>query len=187
MHVQNLCRQTGTVLILDEIQSGYGRTGQFFAYQKVPDLIPDLVTVAKGMGNGFPVGGVLIGPAFQASYGLLGTTFGGNHLACSAALAVLEVMESEDLMTNARLKGNDLCNGLTSLPGVIEVRGRGLMLGVEFDYDVKDLRKNLLFNQHLFVGSSSNPNTIRLLPPLSISDEDVSRCLDSFRSELASS
>ncbi len=187
LHVQNLCRQTGTVLILDEIQSGYGRTGQFFAYQKVPDLIPDLVTVAKGMGNGFPVGGVLIGPAFQASYGLLGTTFGGNHLACSAAQAVLEVMESEDLMTNARLKGNDLCNGLTSLPGVIEVRGRGLMLGVEFDYDVRDLRKNLLFSQHLFVGSSSNPNTIRLLPPLSISDEDVSRCLDSFRSELASS
>lgn len=187
LQLQNLCRQTNTVLILDEIQSGYGRTGQFFAYQAVPELKPDLITVAKGMGNGFPIGGVLIGPAFQASYGLLGTTFGGNHLACSAALAILEVMESEDLMTNARLKGKDLYNGLTSLPGVIEVRGRGLMLGVEFDYEVKDLRKNLLFNQHLFVGSSSNPNTIRLLPPLSITEEDVSRCLNSFRSELVNS
>ena len=171
--LSRLCKIHNVVLILDEIQSGYGRSGKFFAYQYA-DIEPDLITVAKGMGNGFPIGGVLIHPKFKAKYGLLGTTFGGNHLACAAGLAVLEVMEQENLVENAAKVGVYLTEKLQQLEaGIKEVRGRGLMVGLEFDYPIKDLRKQLLFEEKLFSGSSSNPNVMRLLPPLNITEKEV--------------
>lgn len=170
--LSRLCKQHDVVLILDEIQSGYGRSGKFFAFQYA-DIQPDLITVAKGMGNGFPIGGVLIHPKFEAKYGLLGTTFGGNHLACAAGLAVLEVLENENLLENATKVGAYLMEKLQDLEGIKEVRGRGLMIGLEFDYPIKPLRKQLLFEEKLFTGSSSNPNVIRLLPPLNITEREA--------------
>ncbi|MEX0722310.1 MAG: aminotransferase class III-fold pyridoxal phosphate-dependent enzyme [Gracilimonas sp.] len=170
-HVRALCDETGTVLILDEVQSGIGRTGKFFAHQ-LSGVEPDVITMAKGMGNGFPVGGVLIHPKFKASFGMLGTTFGGNHLACAASLAVLEVIEREQLMKNAREVGKYLADKLKNLPRVTEVRTFGLMTGVEFDQPVADWRKELLYEHHIFTGSSSNKNVLRLLPPLSITKEE---------------
>ncbi|MFN7117363.1 MAG: aspartate aminotransferase family protein [Saprospiraceae bacterium] len=178
-----LCNEYNTVLILDEIQSGYGRSGQFFAFQYA-DIQPDLITVAKGMGNGFPIGGVLIHPKFQAKHGLLGTTFGGNHLACAAGLAVLEVMESENLIKNAANIGSYLLEQLNNFDGVQEVRGRGLMIGVEFDFPTGDLRKKLLFDEHVFVGSASNANVIRLLPPLSLSKAEADLFLEKLNKAL---
>ncbi|NND08165.1 MAG: aspartate aminotransferase family protein [Saprospiraceae bacterium] len=168
----------GAVLILDEVQSGYGRTGNFFAHQIAKDLRPDLITVAKGMGNGFPIGGVLISPNFEARYGLLGTTFGGNHLACAAGLAVLEVIEQENLLDHARTMGRKLSTALKQMKDVVEVRGSGLMLGLEMPYVVKDLRKELLFDHKLFVGSAANANTLRLLPPLNVTEDEVNTCLE---------
>jgi len=170
--LSRLCKMYDVVLILDEIQSGYGRSGKFFAYQYA-DIQPDLITVAKGMGNGFPIGGVLIHPKFEAKYGLLGTTFGGNHLACAAGLSVLEVLENENLLENATKVGAYLMAKLQELEGIKEVRGRGLMIGLEFDYPIKDLRKQLLFEEKLFTGSSSNPNVMRLLPPLNITEREA--------------
>lgn len=170
--LQTLCRAHGALLILDEIQSGYGRSGDFFAFQAA-GIEPDLITVAKGMGNGFPVGGVLIHPRIQASYGLLGTTFGGNHLACAAALSVLEVMEGEDLMANSRTVGDYLEKALRRLPGIKEVRGRGLILAAEFTFPVAPLRKHLLYREKVFTGSASDPYTLRLLPPLCLSLEEA--------------
>lgn len=177
--VRQLCDKHNTVLILDEIQSGYGRTGEFFAHQH-SGVTPDLVTVAKGMGNGFPVAGVLIHPKFKAAYGMLGTTFGGNHLACAAALSVLEVLESENLLENAKEMGAYLKEQLATISGVKEVRGLGLMLGAEFDFDVAELRKKLLFEHHIFTGSSSNKNTLRLLPPLSVSKTEIDFLIESL-------
>ncbi|HMO41716.1 MAG TPA: aminotransferase class III-fold pyridoxal phosphate-dependent enzyme, partial [Saprospiraceae bacterium] len=162
--LQTLCKTYNVVLILDEVQSGYGRSGRFFAFQYA-NIEPDLITIAKGMGNGFPIGGVLIHPKFEAKYGLLGTTFGGNHLACAAGLSVLETIENEHLIANAATIGDYLMTQLAQLDGVVEVRGRGLMIGVEFNFPTADLRKHLLYKQHVFVGSASNPNVIRLLPP----------------------
>lgn len=182
--LQSLCREYNTVLILDEIQSGYGRSGKFFAFQYT-DIRPDLITVAKGMGNGFPIGGVLIHPKFQAKYGLLGTTFGGNHLACAAGLAVLEVMENENLIDNAANVGKYLIEQLNNFDEVREVRGKGLMIGVEFDFSTADLRKHLLFKEHVFVGSASNPNVVRLLPPLSLSIQEAQLFLERFERSLA--
>ncbi len=173
-HLRALCYQHNTILILDEIQSGYGRSGDFFAFQRA-GITPDLITVAKGMGNGFPIGGVLIHPRFEPRYGLLGTTFGGNHLACAAGLAVLEIMASEDLMANARKVGETLRRACAELPEVREVRGRGLMLGLQFDQPVKPLRQHLLFEENVFTGSSSDPNTLRLLPPLSLPEPEALR------------
>ena len=167
-----LCQKYQAVLILDEIQSGYGRSGSFFAFQHA-NIEPDLITIAKGMGNGFPIGGVLIHPKFEAKYGLLGTTFGGNHLACAAGLAVLEIIEKENLMQNATIIGHYLKQHLAKLDGVIEVRGKGLILGVEFDFPIKSLRKTLLFEERVFTGSSSNPNVLRLLPPLNITKSEA--------------
>ncbi len=177
--LQTLCRAYDTVLILDEIQSGYGRSGKFFAFQYAA-IQPDLITVAKGMGNGFPIGGVLIHSKFEAKHGLLGTTFGGNHLACAAGLAVLEVMEKENLIHNAAYVGNYLLEQLNNIEGVREVRGRGLMIGVEFDFPTGDLRKKLLFEEHVFVGSASNPNVVRLLPPLSLSKAEADLFLEKW-------
>jgi len=177
------CKNHDTILILDEIQSGYGRSGAFFAFQYT-DVIPDLITVAKGMGNGFPIGGVLIHPRFEASYGLLGTTFGGNHLACAAGLAVLEVLESEQLIPHARQMGEKLMAELAQLPAVTEVRGHGLMIGMSMDFPIKPLRKQLLFEQHVFTGSSADPHTLRLLPPLNITEKEADQFLEGLKAGL---
>jgi acetylornithine/N-succinyldiaminopimelate aminotransferase len=182
--IQKLCQQTNTVFILDEIQSGYGRSGKFFAFQYVKGLEPDIVTTAKGMGNGFPIGGVLIHPKFKPKYGLLGTTFGGNHLACAAAIAVLDVLKKEKLIENAAKVGAYALEKMKTLEGVKEVRGIGLMIGVEFEFPTADLRKRLAFQQHVFVGSSSEANTVRLLPPLSISMADVDILVEKMKVEV---
>ena len=160
------CNETGAVLILDSVQCGYGRTGRFFSHQ-FSGIHPDLMTMAKGMGNGFPVGGVLISPIFKASYGLLGTTFGGNHLACAAAVAVLDIMKNENLIENAEVMGNYFMNGIRNIGGHKELRGRGLMIGIEYDFPVETLRHQLLFDHKLFTGVAGK-NTIRLLPSLAI-------------------
>lgn len=178
------CKETGTMLILDEVQSGYGRSGKFFAHQHA-DIRPDLITVAKGMGNGFPVGGVLISPEFDASYGLLGTTFGGSHLACTAAIAVLDVMKAEHLVENAQKVGDFLIDELRKIKGIKEVRGIGLMIGIEFDTEVKEIRSKLLFEKKIFTGVSGT-NTIRLLPPLCLSKADAKLFLEQFKDVLSS-
>jgi acetylornithine/N-succinyldiaminopimelate aminotransferase len=167
-----LCKKYMTVLIADEVQSGFGRTGDFFAFQK-HGITPHIISMAKGMGNGFPVGGILIHPSIKASYGLLGTTFGGNHLASTAALAVLEVLESENLMQNAKKMSAYFMEKAKSIPQLKQLKGRGLMLGLEFDFPVAALRKKLLFDHYLFTGSSKNPNLIRILPPLTIKKEHI--------------
>lgn len=176
--LRKICTETGTVLILDEIQSGYGRSGKFFAHQYA-DIRPDLITVAKGMGNGFPIGGVLISPIFEAVHGMLGTTFGGNHLACAAGIAVLDVMKDENLVQNAKEVGNYLMEKLKNISSIKEVRGRGLMIGIEMDYPVKDLRRKLLFEEKVFTGASGT-NVIRLLPPLSLTKADADLFLSRF-------
>ena len=171
--LQALCKQYGAVLICDEIQCGYGRSGKFFAHQWL-DIRPDIITCAKGIGNGFPMGAVLISPDFKPQYGQLGTTFGGNHLACTAALAVLDVMEQEQLVENAREVGEYLLNKLQELQKnekhIVDVRGRGLMIGIELDIPHKDVRSHLLFDDHIFTGCAST-NILRLLPPLCFSKE----------------
>lgn len=170
--IEELCKKHGAVFIMDEIQSGFGRTGDFFAHQHA-GVTPDLITMAKGMGNGFPIGGVLINPQFEAKYGLLGTTFGGNHLACAAGLAVLEVMEKEALVKNAHEVGQYLIGKLQSIKEIIEIRGRGLMLGLKFGFPIKDLRNHLVHSEKIFTGSASDPNVLRLLPPLSLTKKDA--------------
>lgn len=176
------CSAAGTVLILDEIQSGYGRSGKFFAHQYA-GVRPDIITMAKGIGNGFPLGGMLISPAIKPSYGMLGTTFGGNHLACAAGIAVLEIFESENLVENAREVGEYLMSQLKELPGIKEVRGRGLMIGIEFEEPVKELRRKLLFEQKVFTGASGT-NVLRLLPPLVLSKDDVDEFIKRFKAVL---
>lgn len=174
--------ETGTQLILDEIQSGYGRTGHFFAHQAA-GIRPDLITTAKGMGNGFPIGGVLIAPHFEARPGLLGTTFGGNHLACAAAIAVLDVMERDGLVENAATVGEYLLGELHKIGGLKEVRGRGLMIGIEIDGSGAELRKRLLFGKHVFTGGAG-ASTVRLLPALCLTREHADRFLDAFDATL---
>lgn len=182
--VQALCRRAGAVLILDEIQSGYGRTGKFFAHQ-FAGMQPDLITIAKGMGNGFPVAGVLIHPQFKATHGLLGTTFGGNHLACAAAVAVLEVMAAENLIDNSRVVGDYLLEHLRRIANrVREVRGRGLMIGLELDFPSAALRRRLLLQHHIFTGSAHDPNVIRLLPPLTLTRAHAQQFLEHFTAAL---
>ena len=178
------CTATGTMLILDEIQSGYGRSGKFFAHQHA-GIRPDIITTAKGMGNGFPIGGVLISPDIKAVHGMLGTTFGGNHLACSAAIAVLDVMKGEKLVENAASVGNYLIGKLKELRGIKEVRGLGLMIGIEMDDPVKELRNKLLFEHKVFTGASGT-NIIRLLPPLNLSKQDADLFLTRFKQALHS-
>lgn len=173
------CKANGTILILDEIQSGYGRSGKFFAHQYA-DIRPDLITVAKGMGNGFPIGGVLISPLFEASHGMLGTTFGGSHLACTAGIAVLDVMKVEHLTENAEKIGDYLIAELKQIPQIKEVRGLGLMIGIEFEQPIKEIRSQLLFDKKIFTGVTGT-NTIRLLPPLCLSKSDADSFLKSFK------
>ena len=168
---EKLCKQYGALLILDEIQSGYGRSGKFFAHQYTP-VKPDLITVAKGMGNGFPVGALLIAPEIKPWFGMLGTTFGGNYLACAASLAVLEIMENEKLVENAAEVGEYLINKLKNISGIKEVRGQGLMIGLEFDQQINDIRHILLKKHHIFTGVSGT-NIIRLLSPLTLTKEQA--------------
>ena len=180
--LQALCNATDTTLILDEIQSGCGRSGKFFAHQWA-GIRPDIITQAKGIGNGFPVGVVLISPKFQAVYGELGTTFGGNHLACAAAEAVLEVIEEENLLDNVNKVGNYLMEELKKIPQIKEVRGRGLMIGIEFDEPIKEIRHRLLFEEHVFTGVSGT-NVIRLLPPLTLSLDEAEEFIKRFKNVL---
>jgi len=175
--IESLCKEYKAFVILDEIQSGYGRSGDFFAHQK-SGIKPDLITVAKGMGNGFPIGGVLIHPKFKAKFGQLGTTFGGNHLACAAGLAVLEVIERENLISNAKIMGAYLKRKLKGQSGIKEIKGRGLMLGLKFNFPIKELRNKLLKEAHVFTGSASDKNVLRLLPPLTIGKLEADQFID---------
>ena len=175
----SLCKKHDVILILDEIQSGYGRTGKFFAFQH-HDIKPDIITTAKGMGNGFPIGAVLIAPKLKASYGLLGTTFGGNHLACAAAISVLEIIEKEDLMANVNEVSEYFIDRIKEIPQIKNNKGKGLMAGVEFDFEVGELRKKLIYDHHIFTGGAMNKNLLRILPPLTIKKEHI----DTFISAL---
>ncbi|MBP7810256.1 MAG: aspartate aminotransferase family protein [Bacteroidia bacterium] len=166
------CNETGAILILDEVQSGYGRSGKFFAHQYA-GIKPDLITIAKGMGNGFPIAGVLINPHFKAKYGLLGTTFGGNHLACVAAIAVLDVIKEENLIESAFALGEKWMKELKSIEGVKEVRGKGLMIGIEFNFHIAELKSTLTNEHHVLVGTASNKNVIRLLPALNVKQVEI--------------
>ena len=171
--LSEMCNSHDTALILDEVQAGFGRSGDFFAYQ-ISKIKPDVISMAKGMGNGFPIGGLLINQEkYEAKPGLLGTTFGGNHLACVASHAVLEVIENENLITNAKERGEQLMKAFEGIEAITNVKGRGLMLGAEFDFPIAALRKHLVFTENLFTGSSKNPNMLRLLPPLNISHGQV--------------
>lgn len=176
------CRAAGALLILDEIQSGYGRTGKFFAHQ-FAGIKPDLITVAKGMGNGFPVGGVLIQPGINPWSGMLGTTFGGNYLACAAALAVLEVIEHENLLQHAAAIGANWMNQLRAFTPIEQVRGRGLMIGFDLPATLNSLRNDLLFTHRIFTGEAK-PNTIRLLPSMAISPTEANVLIDALEKEL---
>lgn len=180
--LRQITQELGVVLILDEIQSGYGRTGKFFAHQYA-NISPDLITCAKGMANGFPIGGVLIAPHFEAKTGMLGTTFGGNHLACVAAIAVLDVIEQEQLIENARMVGEYLLSELSKIPQLKEIRGKGLMIGIDIEGNASELRKRLVFEKHIFTGGAGN-NTIRLLPALSITHEQANVFITTLKSML---
>jgi acetylornithine transaminase len=177
--LRKVCDEVGTLLICDEIQCGYGRSGKFFAHQHL-GVKPDIITCAKGIGNGFPMGAVLISPNIPASYGMLGTTFGGNHLACTAALAVLDVIENEHLVENAAKVGSYFLEELNKLkatnPHIVDVRGEGLMIGIEYDEPIKDFRNKLVHEKHMFTGAAST-NILRLLPPLSLSIEEAKLAL----------
>ncbi|MBQ3992660.1 MAG: aminotransferase class III-fold pyridoxal phosphate-dependent enzyme [Bacteroidaceae bacterium] len=189
--LRQLCTETGTVLICDEIQCGYGRSGRFFAHQHLfapeerADMAPDLITVAKGIANGFPMGALLVGPQFEAVYGQLGTTFGGNHMACAAALAVLDVMESERLVENARRVGDYLMQEISRIhsPKITEVRGCGLMIGIELDEPYRGIRNRLLTEQHCFTGCAGT-NTLRLLPPLCLTQQEAAEFVEKLRAVL---
>ncbi|SHI36310.1 acetylornithine aminotransferase [Mesonia phycicola] len=182
--LKQTCEKHQALLILDEIQSGYGRSGKFFAHQYA-NIEADLVTMAKGMGNGFPVAGVLIHPKIKAQFGMLGTTFGGNHLACAAGLAVLEVIEKENLLENAIAIGAFAKEEFAKIPQVKQVKGKGLMLGVEFDFPIKELRIQLLEEHNIFTGASANPNLLRILPPLTIQQKEILQFTNALKSLLS--
>ncbi len=179
--LQKLCHKHNVVFIMDEVQSGYGRTGKFFAHQHA-NVQPDIIAMAKGMGNGFPIGGILISPKFEAKKGMLGTTFGGNHLACAAAIAVLDVIKDECLIENAEDVGAYLKEQLSDCKGIIELRGKGLMIGVELEAKYVDLRNKLLFENHIFTGGAKN-NVMRLLPPLSVSKKEIDIFIEAYKKQ----
>jgi acetylornithine/N-succinyldiaminopimelate aminotransferase len=181
--LESLCKQYGIILILDEIQSGYGRTGKFFAHQHA-NIKPQIISIAKGMGNGFPVGGVLISPEIAAKKEMLGTTFGGNHLACAAAKSVLDVIESENLIQNAAAMGDYLLKALHGEAKIKEVRGNGLMIGIELYEPCAAIRNQLLQEHHIFTGSASNKNTLRILPSLAITKEELDIFIHAFKTIL---
>ena len=180
--IRSLCDQYDAVYIADSVQCGYGRTGQFYAHDYA-GVEADIYSMAKGMGNGFPIGGISISPKFKPWYGELGTTFGGNHLACAAAIAVLEVMENDNLMENAKEVGNYLINEFNKIPQISEVRGRGLMIGIELSETYSNVKKDLLFKHRIFTGEAK-PNVIRLLPALNISNEHADQFLTAIKTEL---
>ncbi|MEM9896219.1 MAG: aminotransferase class III-fold pyridoxal phosphate-dependent enzyme [Bacteroidota bacterium] len=182
--IEELCKLHEAIFIADEIQSGYGRTGKFFAHQHA-SVKPDIITVAKGMGNGFPVSGVLVAPEIVPWMGMLGTTFGGSHLACAAGMAVLEVLEGENLIENAAEKGSYLLNQLSIIDRIKEVRGKGLMIGIDLPVPAKEIREQLLHDYRIFTGSSSSPDTIRILPPLSVTKQDIDYFIQSLKATLS--
>ncbi|MBP8792036.1 MAG: aminotransferase class III-fold pyridoxal phosphate-dependent enzyme [Lutibacter sp.] len=182
--VQKVCNENCVLLILDEIQSGYGRSGKFFAFQ-YHNIQPDIITTAKGMANGFPIGGVLISDVFKAKYGMLGTTFGGSHLACAAAIAVLDIIEKENLIDNVNEVSAYFLQEIKSISKIKQIKGRGLMLGTEFDFEVGELRKKLIFEKNIFTGGSNNKNLLRILPPLSISKSDIDIFINALKELLA--
>lgn len=181
--LEQLSATYNAILIADEVQSGFGRTGDFFAFQK-HNITPDIISMAKGMGNGFPVGGILIHSKIKASLGLLGTTYGGNHLACVAVLSVLEAIESENLMANTKAVSNYFKNKAESLPQVKRVKGRGLMLGLEFDFPIASLRETLIYKHRIFTGNSKKPNVLRILPPLTIKEAHIDQFFEALKKEL---
>jgi len=181
--LQKICINYDAIFILDEIQSGYGRSGLFFAFQH-HDIQPDIITTAKGMGNGFPIGGVLISDKIEAKYGMLGTTFGGNHLACAAAIAVLDVMEKEELLDNVNEVSAYFLERIKEIPQVQKVKGRGLMLGVEFDFEVAEVRKKLIFEKHIFTGGAANKNLLRILPPLNVTKSQIDEFVGALKEVL---
>jgi len=177
------CKENDALLILDEIQSGYGRSGKFFAHQYA-SIQPDLITMAKGMGNGFPIGGILIAPQIKAKAGMLGTTFGGNHLACTAGIAVLDVLATEKLISNVIQMHQLLIDGLQHILGVRVIKGKGLMLGVQFDFPVKEMRSKLLYEHHVFTGAASDPTLLRILPPLGIDAAHIQTFIHALKNVL---
>ena len=181
--LRETCDKYDICLIADEVQSGFGRTGDFFAFQK-HDIKPDIIPMAKGMGNGFPVGGVLINKKIKAKYGMLGTTFGGNHLACSAVLSVLNTLKEENLLKNSKNLGEYFKNKLSKIKSIKKIKGRGLMLGLEFDFDAKELRKNLIFKHSIFTGGSANKKLLRILPPLNITEHHIDMLYNALTIEL---
>ncbi|QDO92854.1 aspartate aminotransferase family protein [Formosa sediminum] len=181
--LEKLCKTYNTCFIADEVQSGFGRTGDFFAFQK-HNITPDIISMAKGMGNGFPIGGILIHPDIKGAFGMLGTTFGGNHLACAASIAVLDVLKAEDLLAHTKAISAYFIEKANALPQLKSIKGRGLMLGLEFDFPISDLRKKLIFDHHIFTGSAKKPNLLRILPPLTIQKEHLDVFFEALKSEL---
>lgn len=182
-HLEKRCNENNSILILDEVQSGYGRTGKFFAHQHA-NIKPHIITMAKGMGNGFPVGGLLISPTIEAKKEMLGTTFGGNYLACTAAISVLNVLEKEHLIENALVLGDYLKDAFLDIPQIKEVRGMGLMIGIELDQPCAAIRNTLLSEHKIFTGSSSNKNTLRILPSLAVTIEDIDQFIHALKDNL---
>lgn len=181
--LRDLANKYGVVLILDEVQSGFGRTGDFFAHQHA-GIKADIITMAKGMGNGFPIGGIILSPDFKASFGLLGTTFGGNHLACAACSSVLDIIEEEELLKNAKKQGSYLIQELSKINSIETITGRGLMLGIVVKGDGKALRSTLLTKHNIFTGGCANPSILRLLPPMNITQVECDKLIDAIKAEL---
>ena len=177
--VDVLCKANNTFFIADEVQSGYGRSGKFFAFQHY-NVTPDVISIAKGMGNGFPIGGILIHPSIEAKFGLLGTTFGGNHLACAAGLSVLNVIEEQNLIDNVNEISAYFIKIAKTIPQIKNIKGRGLMLGLEFDFEVGDLRKKLIYEYHIFTGGAANKNLLRILPPLNVKKEHINQFFEAL-------
>lgn len=177
--VDLLCKQNNTLLIADEVQSGYGRSGKFFAFQHY-NVTPDIISIAKGMGNGFPIGGILIHPNIKAKFGMLGTTFGGNHLACAAGLSVLNVIEEQRLMENVKEISSYFIKIAKTIPMIKNIKGKGLMLGLEFDFEVGDLRKQLIYDYQIFTGGAMNKNLLRILPPLTVKKDHINQFFEAL-------
>lgn len=177
--VNALCKANNTFFIADEVQSGYGRSGKFFAFQHY-NVTPDIISIAKGMGNGFPIGGILIHPSIEAKFGMLGTTFGGNHLACVASLSVLNVIEKEALIDNVKEMSEYFIKIAKTIPQIKNIKGRGLMLGLEFEYEVADLRKKLIYEYQIFTGGAANKKLLRILPPLTIKKDHINQFFEAL-------
>ncbi|WP_159948397.1 aspartate aminotransferase family protein [Polaribacter septentrionalilitoris] len=177
--VDKLCKANNTLFIADEVQSGYGRSGKFFAFQHY-NVTPDIISIAKGMGNGFPIGGILIHPNIEAKFGMLGTTFGGNHLACAAGLSVLNAIEEQNLIENVNEISEYFIKIARTIPQIKNIKGKGLMLGLEFDFEVGDLRKKLIYDYHIFTGGAANKKLLRILPPLTVKKDHINQFFEAL-------